>query len=132
MINLFVSMANNCKIILEMKVNQIMSYFLVFSLPMPLLPFKKKNLLQHIIFFNGNRPAVVIGKQNNKYRKINTALISKKKKILIKTPQDLPSWWLPSLQEYPFLLTYTQYRDLGKVKKRQREYLQLKSSIILL
>ena len=79
MINLFVSMANNCKIILEMKVNQIMSYFLVFSLPMPLLPLKKK-FYYSTSFFIGNRLAVVIGKQNNKYRKINTALISKKKK----------------------------------------------------
>ena len=79
MINLFVSMAKNCKIILEMKVNQIMSYFLVFSLPMPLLPLKKK-IYYSTSFFIGNRLAVVIGKQNNKYRKINTALISKKKK----------------------------------------------------
>ena len=67
-----------------------MSYFLVFSLPMPLLPLKKNSIIAPH-FFIGNRLAVVIGKQNNKYRKINTALISKKKKVLIKTPQDLPS-----------------------------------------
>ena len=72
MINLFVSMANNCKIILEMKVNQIMSYFLVFSLPMPLLPLKKKpkqkkNYVIAHNFLMENRLAVVIEKQKNKY-----------------------------------------------------------------
>ena len=38
MSNLFVSMANNCKIIFEIKLNQIVSNF---SLPMLLLPSKE-------------------------------------------------------------------------------------------
>ena len=41
MINLFVSMAATCKLILETKLNQIMSYFLVF-LSILLLPFNEK------------------------------------------------------------------------------------------
>ena len=69
--------------------NVLLSCLLLANAPFALK--KKKNYIIAPHFFIGNRLAVVIGKQNNKYRKINTALISKKKKVLIKTPQDLPS-----------------------------------------
>ena len=73
----------------EGKSNVLLSCLLLANAPFAL---KKKNSVIAPHFFIGNRLAVVIGKQNNKYRKINTALISKKKKkVLIKTPQDLPS-----------------------------------------
>ena len=57
--------------------NVLLSCLLLANAP---FAFQKKNSVIAHHFFIGNRPAVVIGKQNNKYRKINTALISKKKK----------------------------------------------------
>ena len=56
--------------------NVLLSCLLLANAPFAL----KKNSVIAPHFFIGNRLAVVIGKQNNKYRKINTALISKKKK----------------------------------------------------